>query len=119
MTGSEMYWLVKLDDIIFFFGSVGGTSLAIGLIFAIAGGVMVDNKTIRLRVYLGVLIPLTLICLTSFTLNSFIPSTKQMAAIMVVPPLINKVGGNDRIKAMPSKIITLADDWIKELSPKK
>lgn len=45
----------------------------------------------------------------------FIPSTKEMAAIIVIPRIAN----SESVQQLGEGIITLAQDWLKELSPKK
>lgn len=48
-----------------------------------------------------------------------VPTTKQMAAIIVVPPMVDAVKKSETLNKLPGKLLTLADDWITELSPNK
>ena len=43
------------------------------------------------------------------------PSTKEMAAILIIPKIVN----NDKVAQLPSKIVDLATDWLDALKPKK
>ena len=45
----------------------------------------------------------------------FLPSTKQMAAIMIVPKIVN----NEKVQTIGNKIYDLAVEWMDELAPKK
>lgn len=51
----------------------------------------------------------------SVIIGVFIPDTKQMAAIYVIP----KVAENEKVQEIGDGLMGLADEWIKELSPKK
>ena len=44
-----------------------------------------------------------------------LPTTKEMAAIIVIP----KVANNEKIQELGDGIYQLANDWLKEISPKK
>lgn len=46
--------------------------------------------------------------------NALIPSTKDMAAIIVIPKIVN----NKQVAELPSKIVDLATDWLDHLKPK-
>ena len=46
---------------------------------------------------------------------TFIPTTKQMAAVMVLPKIIN----NESVQEMPDKIFKLGIEWLDELRPEK
>jgi hypothetical protein len=44
----------------------------------------------------------------------FIPTTKQMAVIMVAPKVIN----NEQVQKLPNQVLELANEWLEELKPK-
>lgn len=44
-----------------------------------------------------------------------IPSTKEMAAILILPKVLN----NEKVQELPNNLLTLANEWIEELKPKK
>ncbi len=46
---------------------------------------------------------------------TFIPSTKQMAAIMIVPKIVN----NEKVQTIGNKVYDLAVEWMEELKPNK
>ena len=46
-----------------------------------------------------------------FVVNVFVPSTKDAAAILLVPKIVN----NEKVAAIPSKVLDLANDWLDAL----
>lgn len=44
---------------------------------------------------------------------SLIPSTKQMAAIIIIPKIVN----NQKVQEIPDKLLSLAEAWMEELKP--
>jgi hypothetical protein len=122
-----MYWLVKLDDVRVFFitgSTVTGVLLGITLIPTLMCSAEVlsypsNSKseraflaTVKKHYKKGVLL------LLSFLLPAFlIPSTKQMAAIIIVPKLYNGLTENEGLKELPDNLVELANDWIETLKP--
>lgn len=53
--------------------------------------------------------------LTSLATVIFIPTTKQMAAIVVVPKIVS----SDRVQGAGEKLYDLAAEWMDELHPRK
>jgi purine-cytosine permease-like protein len=51
----------------------------------------------------------------------FIPSTKQMAAILIIPKIANAIQSNDKlteeVSQIPMNVVSLANDWIETLKP--
>ena len=45
----------------------------------------------------------------------FVPTTKEMAAIVVIP----KIANNESIKGLGDEIVNLAKEWMKEIHPSK
>ena len=48
-------------------------------------------------------------------ISNLIPSTKQLAAIYLLPKIVE----NRQITELPDKAVTLANEWLEELRPKK
>lgn len=86
ITELTMYWILKLDDIITALGVIAGISIILGAISIVAWlALMADEKRNLTRyprryffICLTVLMVITVI-------RPFIPSTRQMAMIKVVP----------------------------------
>ena len=55
------------------------------------------------------------ICVVAMFCESLIPSTKEMAAIIVVPRIAN----NERLQEAGNRLFDLATAWMEELAPKK
>lgn len=45
----------------------------------------------------------------------FIPTTKQLCAVLVIPAIAN----NQEVQQLPDKIVKVANEWIDELRPSK
>jgi len=110
LTSMQMYWLLMLDNINFLFGVgfvVCIVLLFFGMVFTALEETWFDLK--KVWVFLSVLIFMFLI------LGSFTPRTKQMAAILVVPKIVN----NEQLQQMPDKILNLGLEWLEEFKPEK
>src|SRR5208282_6447669 len=110
MTEMQMYWLTRLDgiksffDIIYFFGVVGST-IILGAVFA------TDGECWKPK-WFFLTIPIFVIGIVGGVL---IPTTKEMAAILVIPKIVN----NQKVQEMPNKVLDLANDWLEKLKPTK
>jgi dihydroorotase-like cyclic amidohydrolase len=118
ITSTEMYWLLKLDDI-------RGLFIAVAVFTAIAGGI----TTIARMVMCGPLSEdtdeslqsrvrkasnLTLIAAFVFgMIATFLPSTKQYAAIKVIPLILNS-DALKQVAADASDLYSLGIKGLKE-----
>lgn len=118
MTTWQMYWLIKLDDIstVFSIGIIGAciALLIWCFVYFINAGFNDDNTQMKYYITHIILPALVLTAIPA----ALIPDTKQMAAIIIVPKLVNGVAQNEKLTALPEKLITLADNWVNTLSPK-
>lgn len=110
ITPMQMYWLLKLDDIGTTFSIIVGASIIIVLIsaflYCISKGAE-DEATTKISVHMLIL---SLICSIIFLiLNTFLPTTKQMAAIYVVPAIVN----NERVQNIGNKTLDVSEDLLK------
>lgn len=105
-----MYCLIKLDDITTYFILLS----AIGLVVCICIGIVVGT-TQELRKHAKSVIVLIVVLFTLLTVGVFLPTTKQAAAIIVLPKIIN----NQQVQEIPNKILDLGLEWLEELKPKK
>ena len=111
MTSWQIYWLLMLDNIgilaliIGFFGTIGSIPLAIAVLEE-----YFESSKISLLV---LLVPILTVSI--FMGGFFIPSTKQMAVILVAPKIIN----NEQVQKLPQQVLDLANDWMNELKPKE
>jgi len=112
----EMYWLVKLDDLQEFAILVAILAGIASIFLAIAAVACCDDDIIK--VCAKWIKRTLLLCVVFAFVAALIPSTKQMAAIIIVPKIANAIEQNDQLKQLPSKVVDLADAWITELKPK-
>lgn len=107
MTTMQMYWLVMLDSIIK--GAIG--LLVMSLVGAAFSIMAWCDRDVRGRV------PLYFLAIAIFMalVATFTPSTKQMAAILVVPKIVN----SEKVQKAGDQLYDLATEWMEELRPKK
>ena len=107
ITTAQMYWIVILDNIV-----VTSTILAavgaIGSIFMLIGHT-VDGWP---RWPVVTCLAVTFAALMTLT---FVPSTKQAAAILVVPSIVN----SKKVQTVGNRLYDLAVEWLDELKPEK
>lgn len=53
--------------------------------------------------------------LGAILLNVFIPSGKTLAAMYILPPIVN----SEAVQKLPSELTDLAIEWLRELKPNK
>lgn len=141
ITPMQMYWLVKLDDIRCFFdgiftlpcvvafAGVAG-SVICTLMYLFAGNGSYDMfsgksdeefKDIRslLLTWRKLLLTIALaaigVAMALSGLYHFTPTTKQMAAVVVVP----KIANSEKVQVAGNKLYELAVEWMDELRPHK
>ena len=131
ITPSTIYWLTRLDEFSFLFGIVFVCIVIGALVNVIGGFVALDsastdqlyNRPERLaeskhniKVRFGRAVKLALVALLVGVINSFIPSTKQAAAIIVIP----KIANSEIVAEMgdtAKELVGLAKAWLIELKP--
>lgn len=107
ITPFQMYLVVKAGEIaagLFVFGIMG---IAFGAVLVDAAASVNKLKPRHFLVLLGGLLALAV--------GTLIPDAKQIAAIYLVPRILN----SDKAKALPDKLMDLGEEWIKELRPGK
>ena len=109
ITPMQMYWLLKFDDIGTTFSIIVLASTIVALLsaflYCISKGTE-DEAIEKISVHILIL---SLICSAIFLiLNTFLPSTKQMAAIYVVPAIVN----NERVQNIGNKTLDVSEDLL-------
>jgi len=64
---------------------------------------------------INLLVVLIVIGVVIWAVTTYIPSSKEMAAILIIP----KIANNTKVSEMPNKLLDLANSWIEELAPKR
>ena len=106
ITTAQMYWIVILDNI-----TITTAILSIlftaGTIVAFIFAACEDDHWWLPSMSLTMM-------LVFVAVATFVPSTKQMAAILVVPKMAN----NEKLQTVGNKLYELAVEWMDELRPK-
>lgn len=129
ITTTEMYWLTRLDDIIQLCCTIVFISVTsiIGLI--VAGAILrckyreyewdteesvaashATGKHLH-KIARWLVVPLSI----SLLVTAFVPTTKEMAAIMIVPHLAD----SEKVQTVGNKVYDLALEWLEALKPAK
>lgn len=121
ITTSQMYWIVTLDSICFAL-FILILLLGITMLGLLVGGCSLrsDYSTTehgyatgkRLHMAALLLVPLFLFLMFVFTL---VPTTKKMAAILIIPRIAN----SEKVQQAGNKLYDLAVEWMDELKPNK
>ena len=130
ITTFQMYWLVTLDGIIVMASIIFAVSLFVSVGFGVCGAVYRckgreyswdTDETIAQAHKVGemmhrkIALPSAIVCLISATIMALMPSTKQMAAIIIVPRIAN----SEKVQTVGNHLYGLAVDWMNELRPNK
>lgn len=144
ITTTQMYWLTRCDPIKEFLVGIDHCSATFAGIFAAAAAVLayvvifagngqyelfsgMDDVAFRKlkvamrswAIRLGTAsAALWFAAVTASVAAAFVPTTKEMAAIMVIPKVANSKVVSD-ISGAASEMVTIARDWLKELAPTK
>ncbi len=119
ITTAQMYWLTRLDAIHNGAMAVMIISLVVvGLLFSFAVAMTMadieDGRKVSLTRFKTIAC-YALCALTSVVLYALTPTTREMAAIIVVPKIVN----SEKIQDVGNKLYDLAVEWMEELSPRK
>lgn len=111
ITTTQMYWFMMLDNI-----KIGsGLMCTVAALFFI-GMIIATYDLGKCPVIVKVLTPtLGVLFVALFSVCVFLPSTKQMAAIMIVPRIAN----SEKVQTVGNRVYDLAVEWMEELKPNK
>lgn len=113
ITPAQVYWLTRMDSI---HGAMCPVIFAcgIGVLFTFfINGVALDRVAPK-RFW----IPWVVIAGIALMIKTFTPTTKEMAAIIIIPKVVNSAAENKAIREFPTNVMDLANEWLKELKPK-
>ena len=107
ITTAQMYWIVILDNIVGT-GIILAAAGTICSIFTLIGHTVDGWPRWPVVTFLAV----TFAALMTLT---FVPSTKQAAAILVVPSIVS----SEKVQTVGNQLYDLAVEWMEELRPPK
>ena len=114
ITTMQMYWLVMLDNI--FTGSVVMCTLVTILLLCLIFGAADAADCGECPIIIKILIPIVFILFISlFSVCIFLPNTKQMVAIMIVP----KIANSEKVHTIGNRVYDIAVEWMEEMKPNK
>ena len=130
ITQSEMYWLTRLDHINLLFLWIMLSCILTIIIFGLAQLILRDNNSweskekvdrqIKLAdklLFKGLPTAASILLLVALV-RAFVPTTKEMAAIKVVPIIANSEAVG-KLGDSATTLIDLANAWMEELKPNK
>lgn len=126
ITSFDIYVITRLDDLRCWCGAFVGVYIALfaGLIIVtlVWSASINDEPTRKSSEAIGGFIrkfkPFVVLPV-AVALMVLVPTTKEMAAIKVIPAIANSEIVQDKIPEALGGLIDLANDWMQELSPKK
>lgn len=109
LTAWDIYWVTRLDEISIVLSLfVEGGFAACG--FSMFAYFVAQGKFIWFKTFAAHLAPVLIVVAI---VNAFIPNTKQAAAMIVLPAIVN----SEAVQQIPSELTTLAREWLQELRP--
>lgn len=119
VTLTQMYWLTRLDSICNTLGTIFICLLVAIAALAVAGAIPRDSLCDESHMQgkrLHALLPrFAVAALAVAVVGAFIPTTKEMAAILVIPRIAN----SETVQQLGEGVVELAKAWMVELAPKK
>ncbi len=118
ITGWDIYWITRLDHLQWALSLAFGILIIVSVVWWIIIEIRrVEDECTRVDGWFAV-ISMTLLPVLLFGLV-FTPSTKEMAAIYLLPKIVN----NEKVQNIPDKALQLLnaklDQWVKETLSKK
>lgn len=118
ITPTTIYWIGQCDCL----RGVCFPMIVLGLLFGLVGifitGCCINDRTVP-RIVARISAAITLIFLVLLPIIGvagcmFIPTSKTMAAMYIIPSIAN----NEKIQDAGDRLYTLAVEWMEELRPK-
>lgn len=122
VTSTQLYLITQCDHVREGLGFIMAAFVACG--FAVLVALLIttfaldekheSDRMVSLRRAQRKFLFFTFLTLLAFSLTAFvrqfIPTTSEMAAILVLPRIIN----NEKVQELPGNVLDLANEWIKE-----
>lgn len=115
ITSMQIYWLLMATNVKVLFTVAGIVLIMISFMMIPAGLEMFIGKDTKSnKLYWITTLIVFLVSLVIIVVATFIPTTKQLAVILVAPKVIN----NEQVQKLPNQVLELANEWLEELKPK-
>jgi len=121
ITESTIYWITRLGSVKAGIQNSGSVMCVVFIILGVASAIVYlagndfDNEHVSKwgEKWFPRSVLLFLCGLLFIIASCFIPTTKEMCAIKVLPIIAN----NDEVQNLPNRVVELTNDWLDELSP--
>lgn len=104
ITSWDLYWILKLDDLQVLLTICGSAILL--LFFCVTAAILPDEEQSKKLLFFT--IPVTFLGAFLICVGRLIPSTKQMATILVLPAIVN----NEKVQEMGGKTLDIGNDLL-------
>lgn len=129
ITPSTIYWITRLDNVRLIINLL---TILFAFLFAILFAIGLDRATVEKhytyhtdeyinstrslgdKIVCMSLAPFV-VWLILFIVNAFIPTTKEAAAMYVIPAIVN----NEKVQTVGNRLYDLAIEWMDEFKPTK
>ena len=109
ITSMQMYWLLQLDSLKSLLeaaGYLGGIIILVSLFAALTTIDIAEDSFIKKCFKMAKITAIP--TLIFFAINAFLPSTKRMAAIIVVPAIVN----NQKVQDIGNKTLDVGNELL-------
>lgn len=120
ITPSTIYWITRFDDIraglmVLAIAAVTLAALALILFFATMENVHRDNEMKCMKLAFCFAAAFALLAGVIGEVRIFVPTTRDAAAMAVIPALAN----SEKVQTVGNAVYDLAVEWLEELRPAK
>ena len=116
LTPAMIYWVSMADQIRDFLWSFPAFVFLVCCLWGLAKSyVGYDEKVIWNKKEKTLVVALLIAVITCLIIRVFMPSSKTLAAMYVLPPIVN----NESVQALPSEVLDFVRGYIKQYTPQK
>jgi hypothetical protein len=119
ITHNVVYWATRVDGIKAFLCVMSSIAIILGIIISFIGLAADGRANVTYLKHLKYTVSSIILGLFIAFVNALVPTKKDVAAIVIIPPLANGIMKNEDIKALPGEFVGLVRDWVAELRPEK
>lgn len=134
MTPSTIYWITRFDRFASFLGGLGSICVLLGIVALI--GLVISfcvreanrefgeddrdfkNSSIAFRTAMKFLVGFGSVGVVSYLLLTFVPTTKELVAMQVVPRLASQENVQ-KMEGITTDMLDIASKWLKEVKEAK
>lgn len=120
ITPSTIYWITRLNDIrsgigVLALAAMVLATMAVIVLLSTLDHVSRDNETRYIKLAFGFTAAFVLLAGVLEGARAFVPTTRDAAAMAVLPALAN----SERVQTVGNAVYDLAVEWLEELRPVK